>query len=72
MFSTAPVQEWQWLLGALAGAPGDQVRTEMGSFLLLLEAIFPFQDVPLIDIFTRIFLGTFEGNSKNFETVGKQ
>lgn len=38
----------------------------MGSFWLLLEVVFSFQDV-LIDPFTAVFLGTFEGNSRNFK-----
>lgn len=46
------LMEWQWVLGALAGAPGDQVRIAMALFWLLLDVVFSFQDVPLIDVFT--------------------
>lgn len=46
------LMEWQWVLGALARAPGDQVRIAMGLFWLLLDVVFSFQDVPLIDVFT--------------------
>lgn len=49
--SLLTLMEWQWLFGALAGAPGDQVRT-MGLIWLLLDVAFSCQDTALIDVFT--------------------